>query len=288
MWCRLSRRLERWTKGRSGAYGRGIVAKKTSQKPPKTTAKPAARPESVAMRTVAVPSSLGEGEVRLYDGWKAGLPDVVEMPPEALLAQFQWVLVHFPSRRAVVVQGDRGEGLRLLKTLERGENPLGIVPEPADRPPARVRARVGVKKVEDEAAPKVVKKAKLRIKVAKGLDFDRTMKSAFPNEFIAAEVARLLRAQKAVYDREGNLVDYVDDFQTQTNAVKLMIEHAQGRAGEKPPPPAEKKRVTYEQLVGQIQTSPAARLMLRRLIDEAEAAAAPKLEAVAETSAAGA
>jgi hypothetical protein len=100
-------------------------------------------------------------------------------------------------------------------------------------------------------------------------------------------VARLLRAQKAVYDKEGNLVDYVDDYMTQTNAVKLMIEHAQGRAGEKPPPPVEKKRVTYEQLTTQIQTSQAARSMLRRLIDEADEAAKTKPEAVAVTPAAG-
>jgi hypothetical protein len=273
------------------------VAKKTSQKPPKKPTKPAARPESVAMRTVAVPSSLGEGEVRLYDAWKASLPDLVEPPPEALLAEFQWVLVHFPSRRGVVVKGDRLEGLRLLKQIEKGENVLGLLPETLKPSHARTGARARARGQKDEEtggvgegekAKKEVKRAKLRIKIEKGLDFDRTMKAAFPNEFIAAEVARLLRAQKAVFDKEGNLVDYVDDYMTQTNAVKLMIEHAQGRAGEKPPPPAEKKRVTYEQLVGQIQTSPAARLMLRRLIDEADEAAKAKPEATAETPAAGA
>jgi len=279
------------------------VAKKTSQKPSKTTAKAAARPESVAMRTVAVPSSLGEGEVRLYDAWKAALPDLVEAPPEALLAEFQWVLVHFPSRRGVVVRGDRAEGLRLLKQIEKGKLVPGLLPEKPQRPPARARApaRVGARgeasaRLGDgetgsggEAPPKkrAPKREKLKIKIESGLDFDRTMKAAFPNEFIAREVGRLLRAQKAIFDKEGNLVDYVDDYMTQTNAVKLMIEHAQGRAGEKPPPPPEKKRVTYEQLVGQIQTSPAARLMLRRLIDEAEESSKPKPEAAAETPAAG-
>lgn len=269
----------------------GTVAKKTSRKPQKTPSKPAARTEPVAMRTVVVPLSLGEGEVRLYDSRKAPLPDLVEPPAEALLAEYQWVLVHFPSRRGVVVKGDRGEALRLLKTLERGENPLGLLPELPAKGSSRTRARACAKDgTEGVQGPplKEIKRAKLRIKVEKGLDFDRTMKTAFPNEFIAGEVARLLRAQKAIYDKEGHLVDYVDDYMTQTNAVKLMIEHAQGRASEKPPPPKEKKRVTYEQLVGQIQTSPAARSMLRRLIDEAEEAAKPKLEAAAETPAAGA
>ena len=273
------------------------MAKKTSQKPPKPPAKPIARPESVAMRTVGVPSSLGEGEVRLYDAWKASLPDLVEPPPQALLAEFQWVLVHFPSRRGVVVKGDRLEGLRLLKQVEKGENVLGLLPETSKPPHARAGARARARGEGDKETgglgdgekPKpAAKRAKLRIKIEKGLDFDRTMKTAFPNELIAAEVARLLRAQKAVFDKEGNLVDYVDDFMTQTNAVKLMIEHAQGRAGEKPPPPPEKKRVTYGQLVEQIQSSAAARLMLRRLIDEADAAAKAKPEAAAETPAAGA
>lgn len=276
------------------------MAKKTSRKPPKPPAKPIARPESVAMRTVGVPSSLGEGEVRLYDAWKAPLPDLVETPPEDLLAEFQWVLVHFPSRRGVVVKGDRLEGLRLLKQVEKGENVPGLLPETSKPPHARAGARARARGeaegrgasetggLGDGEPKKKPKPSKLRIKIEKGLDFDRTMKTAFPNEFIAAEVARLLRAQKAVFDKEGNLVDYVDDYMTQTNAVKLMIEHAQGRAGEKPPPPVEKKRVTYEQLVGQIQTSPAARLMLRRLIDEADEAAKAKPEAAAETPAAGA
>lgn len=268
------------------------MAKKTSQKPPKTAQKPAARPEPVPVRTVAVPTLLGDGEVRLYDAWKAGLPELVATPPEALLAEFQWVLVHFPSRRGVVVKGDRQEGLRLLKQVEKGQNVLGLLPDIAKKSPVRTgapaRARGEKPPVAEGEPPKLKepKRAKLRIKIESGLDFDRTMKAAFPNELIAREVARLLRAQKAVYDKEGSLVDYVDDYMTQTNAVKLMIEHAQGRAGEKPPPPAEKKRVTYEQLVGQIQTSPAARLMLRRLIDEADEAAKAKPEAAAETPAA--
>ena len=258
-----------------------FVAKKTSQKPPKTAAKPAAHPPSGALRTVAVPSSLGVGEVRLYDTRKATLPDLLAPPSTVDLAEFPWVLVHFPSRRAVVVKGDRLEGLRLLKQLEKGEKVPGLLPETSNLPPARAGLR------GREKAQKEVKRAKLRIKIESGLDFDRTMKAAFPNEFIAAEVARLLRAQKAVYDKAGNLVDYVDDYMTQTNAVKLMIEHAQGRAGEKPPPPVEKKRVTYEQLTAQIQTSPAARSMLRRLIDEAEEASKAKPEAVAVTPASG-
>lgn len=272
------------------------MAKKTSQKPPKPPAKPIARPESVAMRTVGVPSSLGEGEVRLYDAWKAALPDLVEPPPEALLAEFQWVLVHFPSRRGVVVKGDRLEGLRLLKQIEKGENVPGLLPEASKPSHARAGARARARGEGDKETgglgdgepKKKPKPSKLRITIEKGLDFDRTMKAAFPNELLAMEIARLMRAQKAIYDKEGNLVDYVDDYMAQTNGLKLAIEHAQGRAGEKPPPPPEKKRVTYGQLVEQIQSSAAARLMLRRLIDEADAAAKAKPEATAETPAAGA
>lgn len=272
------------------------MAKKTSQKPPKTTAKPAARPESVAMRTVAVPSSLGEGEVRLYDAWKAALPDLVEPPPEALLAEFQWVLVHFPSRRGVVVKGDRLEGLRLLKQIEKGENVLGLLPETLKPSHARAGARARARGQKDEETGEVgegekakkVKRPKLRIKVDASLSFEKALEAAFSPQFLVNEICDVLRAVKPIADKNGSIVGYQEDFMTRTTALFKLVEQSRGRAGEKPPPPAEKKRVTYEQLVGQIQTSPAARLMLRRLIDEADEAAKAKPEATAETPAAGA
>lgn len=277
------------------------MAKKTSKQsrsvPPSKPEKSATAPRAPAGPSATSSVKAAGGEVRLYDAWKGGLPELAVPPPEKELADMQWWLVHFPSRLGVAVNGERIEGLRLLRKLEKGEDVNGLLTlfGGGKKNQARGRGRAGAKPEDGEdgedGASGVSRRAKpaagLRVRVNPAANFDQAMKSAFPNGFIVKEIARLLRAQKAVHDREGVVVDYVNDYVTQTNAVKLMIEHAQGRAAEKPPPPPDKKRVTYEQLVEQIQTSQAARLMLRRLIDEAEAAATPKPEAVAETPAGG-
>lgn len=228
-----------------------------------------------------MPRVLGEGEVRLYDSHKVGLPDVPKPPPEKELAVASWVLVHFPSRRCVVVPEGRLEAFRVMKSMERGKDLLKLLPAKPKVSRACAPTRAGAcakdgKKDEETGGPgdgegEPPQRKTLDVKVESGLNFDATMKQAFPNEFIVAEIARLLRAEKAIYDREGGLVGYTDDYMTQTNAVKLMIEHAQGRAGEKPPPPPDKKRISFDELVGQIKTSPAARSFIRRILDEAEA-----------------
>lgn len=255
------------------------VAKKKSQKPPK----PTQRTDPVPTRTTAVPRSLGEGEVRLYDAHKAGLPDLAMPPPKQQLVEFSWVLVHFPSRRCVVVPEGRLEAFRVLKALERGKDLLKLLPAKPKVRLAGTRTRAGAgarevdKGVDEEKEPEGPRReAALDLPDVSGLNFDAAMKTAFPNEFIIRELGRLLRAQKPIVDKEGNLVDYSDDYMTQTNAVKLMIEHAQGRAGEKPPPPPEKKKVTFEELAAQIKTSKSARDFLRRLMDEAEQEAVKK------------
>jgi hypothetical protein len=227
---------------------------------------------------VAVPRLLGEGEVRLYDSQKVGLPDVPKPPPEKELAEASWVLVHFPSRRCVIVPEGRLEAFRVMKQLERGKDLLKLLPEKKKPSRACAPTRAGAsakgqKAEESEAEGEAVppQRKTLEVPVVPGLNFDAAMKHAFPSEFIITEIARLLRAEKAIYDREGGLVGYVDDYMTQTNAVKLMIEHAQGRAGEKPPPPPDKKRISFDELVSQIKTSPAARNFIRRILDDAEA-----------------
>lgn len=228
---------------------------------------------------MAVPRLLGEGEVRLYDSHKVGLPDVPKPPPEKDLATASWVLVHFPSRRCVIVPEGRLEAFRVMKQLERGKDVLKLLPEKKKPNRACAPTRAGAsakeqKSEEPEAEEAPPQRKTLEVPVMPGLNFDAAMKHAFPNEFIITEIARLLRAEKAIYDREGGLVGYVDDYMTQTNAVKLMIEHAQGRAGEKPPPPPDKKRISFDELVTQIKTSPAARNFIRRILDDAEAVTA--------------
>lgn len=260
------------------------VAQKKSQKPPK---KAPQRTEPVATRTVAVPRLLGEGEVRLYDAHKSGLPDLACPPPEKLLAEHNWVLVHFPSRRCVVVPEGRLEAFRVMKEMERGKDVLKLLPEkPKVR---RVRADAGAGACakadgkDEEAGEKEARARMCKVTPVSGdLSFEQAMKSVFPNQRITANLERLEQLQKPVFDREGNVVAWADDAMAQIAAAKLVIEHAQGRAGEKPPPPPEKKRVSYEELESMILNSPATLMHFEGLIAAArakQAAAAAPVEA---------
>lgn len=242
--------------------------------------------------TRPVPAKLGAGEVRLYDAHKAGLPDLVKPPPEKLLAEYQWWLVHFPSRRWAAVKGDRLEGLRVLKKLEKGVDEVGVLPpvkvkkprQQADKEtkglkkppaPARAHTRAGGREAGEEAGGEEKADQPKFTQVPPDLNFDAAMKHVFPNQRITAKLEALMEAERPVYDKEGVLVGHVPDYMTQISALKLGIEHAQGRAGEKPPPPPDKKRVSYEELEGMLRNNAAARLVFKNLLAEIEKPAAP-------------
>lgn len=254
------------------------MARKKSSKPEKQPPKPAA---PVALSSVKVPDKLGGGEVRLYDAWKAGLPDLVDMPPEKKLAEVQFWLCHFPARRSAAVMGDRLEGMRLLRKFEKGEQPVELIPQSVKSAPARARARAGAKDQDKatgspgdaEATPPQGQRSEFKATPLPGdLSFDQAMKSVFPNQRITANLERLERLQKPVFDREGNIVAWQDDAMAQIAAAKLVIEHAQGRAGEKPPPPPDKKRISYEELEKMILESAPTRMFFKNLIAKVEAA----------------
>jgi hypothetical protein len=230
-----------------------------------------------------IADSLGGGEVRLYHLKKHPLPDVVNTPREQQLAECDWWMVHFPSRTCVAVPEGRSEGLRMLKKLEQGKDELGWIPLPkVKKPRTGARARVGVcvtaeeppaeKAGKGEDKPKV-KRVRLT-SVPEELGFDASMKLAFPNKRIVHEIEKLLVAEDDVVDREGNVLGSKPAWMVRKEAVKLMIEHAQGRAGEKPPPPPDKKKVSYDELEKQILSSKATRMVLKRLIESADAAEA--------------
>jgi len=77
-----------------------------------------------------------------------------------------------------------------------------------------------------------------------------------------------------VFDREGVAIGTKPAWMVRKEAVKLMIEHAQGRASEKPPPPPDKKKISYEELERMILGSEATRMVFKNLIARAEAPAA--------------
>lgn len=254
---------------------------------PKKAAKKKGGVESGCESLRKLAGSLGDGEVRLYNLKKHTLPSLVQPPREKDLAACDWWLVHFPSRKYVAVPGGRGEALRLLKKLGEGKDELGWIPVP--KPKAKTvksshaRARVGVCE-EDE--PEKVKLTE----VPASLDFDAAMKYAFPNQRIVHEIEKMMQAVDDVVIG-GKVIATKPNWTARKEGVKFMIEHAQGRAGEKPPPPPEKKTVSWDELKGMIFKSPSARMVLHGLIEEAEVleknkkAVNPKVEPAAEGAA---
>jgi hypothetical protein len=230
-----------------------------------------------------IADSLGGGEVRLYHLKKHVLPDVVNTPREQQLAECEWWMVHFPSRTCVAVPEGRSEGLRLLKKLEQGKDELGWIPLPkVKKARAGARSRVGVCVTAEEPLAEKEGKGEDKPKVKKmeftpvppEMGFDAAMKHVFPNARITQEIEKLLVAEDPIFDKEGNEVGCKPAHMVRKEAVKLMIEHAQGRAGEKPPPPPDKKKVSYDELEKQILSSKATRMVLKRLIESADAAEA--------------
>lgn len=224
-----------------------------------------------------VPDTLGGGEVRLYNLKKHPLPEVVNTPPEKNVAECDWWFVHFPSRKCVAVPGGRPEGLRLLKKLEQGKDELSWLPQKeVKKARARAGARVCVIADGDEGETQAEIKPKVKrfkgTPVAKDMDFDKAMKHVFPNGRITREIEKLLVAEDPVFDKEGNEVGYKPAHMVRKEAVKLMIEHAQGRAGEKPAPQPDKKKISYEQLEKMLLESPAARMFFKGLIEKVEKA----------------
>ncbi len=260
---------------------RWAVAKKKSQKPPKPT--PPTEPKP--MSTVAVAESCGGGEVRLYNVRKSKLPDVVEPPPEALLAEFQFVVVHFPSRRCVVIKGDRGAALAAMKKLGRGENVQGLLPAKA-RKTSRVPARVCVKQLEADAEKQRDEEVKPPVNrvaytpVPEGADFDQAMAHVFPVSRLTQHFERLLMAEEDVFDKDGNCTGSKAAFTTQFQTLKALTEWHQGRPREREKKKTERPVLGIQELRQKMLMSPEYRLAMREMIDDCEKQAAAQAGAV--------
>lgn len=231
------------------------------------------------MSTVTVAESLGGGEVRLYDVRKSKLPDVVETPPEALLAEFQFVLVHFPSRRCVVIKGDRGAALAAMKKMSRGENVDGLLPPKASKT-SRVRARVCVEGKPDgeakEQGDEEMKPPANRMAytpVPEGADFDQAMMIVFPVERLMQHYERLLYAAESVFDREGNEVGVREAFGTQFQMLAKISEYHQGRPREREKKKEVKPVLGIQELRQKLLISPEYRQAMLEMIQDCEAQA---------------
>lgn len=203
----------------------------------------------------------------MYSLKESSLPDVPRPPGEKDLAECDWWVVHFPSR-TIKAAVSRANGLAALKAITRGEDKLGVVPAVKVKK-AKAKAKKPAPEEGQLPAPRSASPV-LLTQVPEGLDFDRAMKHAFPNQRIVNEIELLLRAEEDIFDKEGNHTGTKPAWMVRKEALKMMIEHAQGRAGEKLPPPPEKTKITYDELKSMIIGSEATRKVLRNLIDEAE------------------
>ncbi len=251
------------------------MAKKKPQQPQK----PIPPTEPVPMSTVTVAESLGGGEVRLYNVRKSKLPDVVETPPEALLAEFSFVLVHFPSRRCVVIKGDRGAALAAMKKLGRGENVEGLLP-PKPSKPSCVRARVCVKgepagetggQGDEEKKPPANRMAYTA--VPEGADFDQAMAHVFPVARLTQHFERLLMAEEDVFDKDGNCTGSKPAFSTQFSTLKALTEWHQGRPREREKKKDAKPVLGIQELRQKLLISPEYRQAMLEMIQDCEAQA---------------
>ena len=240
--------------------------------------------DPVALTWRQVHPTLGKGRVSLFDA-RAGLPQLlVEFPPE-LLKSMPWVVVHFPSRRAVLIKSKKA-GLDYLKEVKDGEDKLGLTQSPVDsikKPSARARAiKVDPKKeaVEPQKAEPEATKAGDSTgtneggmtRIPEGMTFDQAMQSVFSPQRLTGELERLLRAEKSWMTGEGDM-ESAPDYAVQLNTVKTIISYHQGRPPEKEKPPKEKAKMSLEELESLVMTSPAARQFMSDLLKKAEAVA---------------
>ena len=242
------------------------MAKKKPQQPQK----PIQPTEPVPMSTVTVAESLGGGEVRLYNVRKSKLPDVVETPPEALLAEFPFVLVHFPSRRCVVIKGDRGAALAAMKKLGRGENVEGLLP-PKPSKPSRVRARVCVKGEPDGEKPPANRRAYTT--VPEGADFDQAMDHVFPNQRLTQLWEDAVFATEEVTDKNGNVMGSKANWSARTTALNALTQLIKGRPREKEKKKAERPVLGIQELRQKLLISPEYRQAMLEMIQDCEAQA---------------
>lgn len=226
--------------------------------PAKKAAKaPHIGPQHVSFATV--PAKAGEGRVSVYD-LKRGMPMVVDSPSPEVMKGMKWILVHFPTRRWVMLKHEK-EWRDALKEIKAGNNPHKILPEKkVQNKTSKARACAGaspgpVQKTgpkSDATPPK--DEVKKKVVIDPNMTFDQAMQHAFPVSRIMGEFERLLEAEEPIVDREtGKISGYRPVYATQFQALKSLTEWHQGRPGEKEKPPAEKKRLSHDELIAWLE-----------------------------------
>lgn len=221
----------------------------------KVSAAPILGPQHVSF--ASVPAKSGTGRVSVYE-LKKGIPSVVNPPTTESMKGMKWMLVHFPTRRWCLLKGTN-EWREALQEIKKGNNPHKILPEKEvknkkSKPPARAGASPGpVQKTGPTPTNEPPKELSGWRAIDPSMSFDEAMKLAFPVTRIMGEFERLLTAEENVYDREGKQTGTRAVYVTQFQALKALTEWHQGRPGEKEKPPAEKKRLSHDELVAWLE-----------------------------------
>lgn len=226
---------------------------------------PTAGPQYLSYRKVP-PALGGEGRVCLYDAAK-GLPDLAVELPKSLLKACRFVLVHFPSRRAMALK-TKVAGLDALRKIHDGENFESFIVVPTvkkkvlkGRPRAPAPATQEPVINPPEAPPEPVKaeetkeaKPATATEIPVGVDFNAAMAHVFPDQIITGHFERLLTAEEPVYDKMGVAIGARPAFSVQFQALKALTEWRQGRPTEQAKPVVEKPKMSYTELVEWIKT----------------------------------
>ena len=232
------------------------------------------------MNAVPVPDSLGGGEVRLYDLRKTALPDVVNTPPEAVLAEWQFWVVHFPSRRWAAVKGDRGQALAVMKKLSRGEDALGLCPPPKPAKKPRVHARACVREDGSGEEKKPPANRRAYTTVPEGADFDQAMDHVFPNQRLTQLWEDAVFATEEVTDKNGNVMGSKANWSARTTALNALTQLIKGRPREKEKKKAERPVLGIQELRQKLLISPEYRQAMLEMIQDCEKQAAALAGAV--------
>lgn len=228
-----------------------------------------------AESTRKLPDSLGGGEVRLYDAYK-GLPDLVTTPPEKLLAECQWFLVHFPSRKWVAVNAGRLEGMRQLKKLHGGVDEWRWLPTPTAKKSSKAKESSGTHTGASarEAAP-----PRKFTEVPEGADFDQGMAHVFPVQRMTMLWELAVMATDEVVDKEGKVIGEKPNWNARTAALKELTQRLDGRPLEKAKKKDERPVLTLEEMREKMIKSPAYLEAIEEMMKEAKAAAEIKRNA---------
>lgn len=211
----------------------------------------------------------------VYDVTKE-MPTVIQPPSPATLKGMKWMLVHFPSRRWVLLK--KSESYKdALRGIKEGKNYQNLLVEKKSQKRATkvAHAHASHGPVEGRAEKEESKKGNSLndegfTEVPEGMTFDSAMDMVFPVARITREYERLLRAEEDIFDREGNRTGSKPAFHTQFAALKALTEWRVGRPGEKEKPPAEKKRLSHEELIAWLESNEDAVEYMKDLVKRAE------------------